>query len=351
MSAGVVLCAFGEPATPDRETVVDYLERIFLQNAQLESPASRDEAEDRARQLAERRASGLIEEYESIDGSPLNAQARAQAEAVGQTLAERGLDAETYVGMQFTEPFLEDVVDQALADGIDHLVGLPVYPLCGPSTTVAALERLRTAVDEIAAELTLDEVSGWHRHPGYARLRAENIRAFVDERGLDLAAADTELVCSAHGTPIRYLQAGSRYRTYVEEYCATLAGLLDVDEYTLGYQNHANRDVDWTEPDVDDAIEAVDADRIVVEPVSFLHEQSETLVELDDDLREDATERGLEFYRVPVPHENLRLPELLADLLEPFLADFAPTSYNFRPCQCRDGPGTVCLNAPLAPIE
>jgi ferrochelatase len=347
MTAGVVLCAFGEPPEPEREAVVDYLQRIFLQNAPLESPASESEARERARQLAERRAPGLIEEYEAIGGSPLNAQVEAQADALADVLDARGLAAETYVGMQFTEPFLEDVVETAAHDGVDHLVGLPLYPLCGPSTTVAALERLHAAVDDHDADLVLDEISGWHRHPGYARLRADNVLSFVESRGLDLGLPDTELVCSAHGTPLSYLEAGSRYDTYVEEHCEALAALLGVEEYTLGYQNHANRDVDWTEPDVEDAIAAIDAERVVVEPVSFLHEQSETLAELDDDLREDAAERGLDFHRVPVPHDHPRLPELLADLVEPLLAGFDPAAYNLRACQCRDGPTTVCLNAPL----
>jgi ferrochelatase len=351
MSAGVVLCAFGEPAVPEREAVVAYLERIFHQNAELESPATEDEAKDRARQLAERRAPSLIAEYESIGGSPLNAQATAQAEALAGQLDERGLSVGTYVGLQFTEPFIEDVVERAIADGIEHLVGVPVYPLCGPSTSVAALERLRSAVDEAAGSLRLDEISGWHRHPGYARFRAHNLREYVAAVDVDLHAAETQLVCSAHGTPLRYLEAGSRYRTYVEEHCAALAALLGVDDYTLGYQNHANRDVEWTEPDIETAISQVDADRIVVEPVSFLHEQSETLVELDDDLREDAAANDLAFHRVPVPHDHPRLSELLADLVEPSLAGFEPRSYNFRQCHCRDGPGTRCLNAPLPANE
>ena len=346
MSAGVVLCAFGEPAEPEREAVVDYLQRIFLQNADLESPGSEEAARERARQLAERRAPGLLEEYAEIGGSPMNEQAAAQADALAEALSTRGFDVDTYLGMQFTEPFIAAVA-AAAADGVDRLVGVPVYPLCGPSTTVASLERLSAAVDDHDTAIELHEVSGWHRHPGYARLRADNLRTFAAEEGLDLPDPTTELVFSAHGTPIRYLEDGSRYRTYVEEHVATVAALLGVDGYTLGYQNHANRDIPWTEPDVEDAIETVEADRIVVEPVSFLHEQSETLAELDGDLREDAEALGLDFHRVPVPHDDPALAELLADLVEPALADFDPASYNLRPCRCRDTPGTVCLNAPL----
>src|SRR6056297_1028194 len=101
MTTGVVLLNFGEPAEPTRENVVPYLERIFLNNASLEDADTEEEARERARQLAERRAPGLIEEYEEIGGSPLNPQAEAQADALADELDERGYDIQTYVGMQF----------------------------------------------------------------------------------------------------------------------------------------------------------------------------------------------------------------------------------------------------------
>jgi ferrochelatase len=77
-----------------------------------------------------------------------------------------------------------------------------------------------------------------------------------------------------------------------------------------------------------------------------MHEQSETRSELDVDLREDAEGEDIDFFRVPVPHDDERFPAVLADLVEPFLAGFEPDYYQFRQCQCRDEPGTYCLNAP-----
>jgi ferrochelatase len=343
MTTGVVLLNFGEPAEPDRDAVVDYLRRIFLANADLEAA---EDPEARARELANRRAPGLLGEYEEIGGSPLNEQAAAQADALEAHLREAGYDVRTDTGMQYTEPFVADAVDAALEAGVDRLLGLPIYPLCGPSTTVIALEELREAVAARDPDLALQEVSGWHRHPDYARLRADNVRSAAAEAGVDLAAPGTSLVFSAHGTPRHYLEEGSRYDTYVEEYCSVQAALLGVADYEIGYQNHENRDIPWTGPEVEDLVETVEADRIVVEPVSFLHEQSETLSELDVDLAEAADEAGLEFHRVPIPHDDERVVGVLADLVEPFLADFDPGYYQLRQCQCRDERGTVCLNAP-----
>lgn len=345
MHAGVVLLNFGEPAEPERSVVTDYLERIFYDNANLERFDSAEEARERARTLAERRAPGLIEEYEDIGGSPLQAQATAQADALQAELDRRDHDATTYVGYQYTEPLIEQTVERALDDDVDHLLGLPVYPLAGPSTNVFAVDDLENALEARDPSVEWNAVTGWHRHPVYPRMRAENIGDFLEREGLDMTDDGTELVFSAHGTATQYLEAGSNYDRYVDEYVETVAALLGVGEYTLGYQNHENRDIEWTEPDVETVIESIDAERVVVEPASFLHEQSETLSELDVDLREEATAAGLDFHRVPVPHDDDRLPGILADLVEPFIADFDPAYYQFRQCECRDEPGTYCLNA------
>ncbi len=347
MDAGVVLLNFGEPETPSREAVVPYLERIFYDNADLEEYDSKESARERARKLAERRAPGLIEEYEEIGGSPLDEQARAQRAALERELADRGYEVSTSVGFQYTEPLIEEVAATAAADGLDKLIAVPVYPLSGPSTNIFAVNDLEDALEDQDSSMTFNAVTGWHRHPTYIRLRFENLREFLAQEGLDVADPDTELVFSAHGTPIHYLEEGSRYDLYVEEFCDMTTHLLGVDEYTLGFQNHANRNIPWTEPEIEDAIESIDADRIVVEPMSFLHEQSETLSELDIELREEASELGLEFHRVPVPHEDPRLASVMADVVEPFLAEFDPGYYQLRQCQCRESPGTWCLNAPL----
>ncbi|MGH7483946.1 MAG: ferrochelatase, partial [Longimicrobiales bacterium] len=146
---GVMLLHFGEPESTTPEEVIPFLERIFLANAALEGDVEPEAARARSRELAERRAPGLIAEYEAIGGSPLKRQAADQRELLAEELRRRGHAVRVYTGMQFTEPLIEDAAARALADGVDTLVALPVYPLCGPSTTVAALAQLARAVDAL----------------------------------------------------------------------------------------------------------------------------------------------------------------------------------------------------------
>jgi len=348
MRTAVVLLNFGEPEEPTLEAVLPFLERIFASNAPLEAAPSPEAAQRRARELAERRAPGLVADYEKIGGSPLGAQSRAQAEALRGELGRRGHAVEVLVANQFTDPTIPTVVERLGREGFDRLIGLPVYPLCGWSTNVAALEEMREAAavaPGLGPSVEVHELNGWHPHPVYLELWAEAIDRFARERGVDLRDGDTELYFSAHGTPIKYIEQGSRYDLYVEDFCREIARRLDVDGYALGYQNHANRGVAWTEPDNERRIREVRAARVLVAPISFMHEQSETLAELDIDFRREAEELGLEFHRVPVPHDDPRFAVVLADLVAPILEGRDVAEAGLAACRCRKAPGAVCLNA------
>jgi ferrochelatase len=350
MQTAVVLLNFGEPANATPEEVVPFLERIFSLNAALMGPATPEEVRARSRRLAEERAPGLIEEYRLIGGSPLHAQSREQAEGLEAALRRRGHDVAAYLGMQFTRPSIAEALESARAAGAARVIGLPVYPLAGPTTTMAALEEMRGEIARMGWGVEVGEITGWHRHPGYVRLRGDAIRALLAGAGLSLEDPGTKLVFSAHGTPLKYLEEGSRYEEYVRDFCALLAAEVGAPEYLLGYQNHTNRPgVKWTQPDIDRVVAEADARRIVVDPVSFMHEQSETLAELDHELREEAEGRGLEFHRVRIPHAAPAFFDVLADLVEPLLGPTPPAEAEaelgaLRRCRCRDRAGTYCLN-------
>lgn len=343
MKQAVLLIAFGEPPTPEREHVLEYLENIFYQNAALEAADSEADRRARAAELAKRRASGLMAEYERIRGSPLNRQACEQTATLQNQLEQRGFDVEVTLGYQFMEPSIETRLSECVADDVDQLVSLPTYPLCGPSTTIAALDRVEAAARD--DHLALTHVSGWHRHPTYLRVRADAIADFTADEGIDLAASGTSLVFSAHGTPMQYIEAGSRYVDYVAEYCETVAEIVGVDAYELGYQNHDARDLEWTQPPIEEVIASIDGDRVVVDPASFLYEQSETLADLDIDLAGVADAHNLPFHRVPVPHDDGRITGVYADLVEPLLGGSNATAVDLRSCRCRSGNRTRCLNA------
>lgn len=343
MSLGVLLVNFGEPDEPTLEKVTSYLERIFLQNAPLEAHAA-EAALARTRQLARERAPGLLEEYEEIGGSPLNAQAAAQGQALAAELARRGIDASLFSAFQFTDPSIRQELERARERGVTRLAVLPGYPLCGVSTTVAALREVRSALDAMAWDPEVVSLSGWHHHPDYLAMWRDHVSAFMAERGVGLEDPGTVLYFSVHGTPLKYLQGANRYDRYVFEQCRDLAEALGAPRYAVGFQNHANRGIPWTLPENEDRIRELEEDTLVVVPISFMKEQSETLAELDHELTEFVEGLGKRMHRVPVPHDDPALVPYLADLLESLLAADPGASGVLQRCRCDDCPGVWCTN-------
>jgi ferrochelatase len=313
---GVVLLAFGEPEGSDPEGVVDFLEGIFLANRRLE-PGS---GAQRARQLAEARAPGLMEAYQKIGGSPMNAHAEAHARALESALRTLGHEAHVVVGTQFTTPTIADALGNCRDSGVDRLVALPLYPVSGPTTTVAALETVRDQLQILSWTVDAAFIGGWHRTPRYVALRADGIRSLMTERGLDSQDPAVCLYFSAHGTPVSYLKEGSQYQRHVEESCRLIADTAGFDRYELGYQNHSNRAIDWTEPSNEALMPTIEAEHVCVVPLSFIHEQSETLGELDLELREVVEAMGMGFHRVATPHDHPDMGAVLADLVLDALA-------------------------------
>ena len=236
MKIAVLLLNFGEPERPVEAEVIPFLERIFLMNGELEGRLGHDRAVARARELAAARAPGLIEEYEEIGGSPLHRQAEEQAVALEAELKRRGMDARCYAGMQFTEPSIQNAVERARADGCDTVVGLPIYPLCGTSTTVMSLGMMADAMQRIGWDVPRLEISGWHRHPEYTALRADGIREVLRASGESFDRG-CRLVFSAHGIPLKYLEQGNRYDVYVQLLPSRVVGV-----------NATNGTVLWEKP-------------------------------------------------------------------------------------------------------
>ncbi len=336
----VHLLGFGEPESVSNEATVAYLERIFTANARLDDDLGPDQIRNRCRSLAERRAPGLLAAYERMGGSPMLEQCRRQAADLSAELARRGESVHVRLGMQFTEPTIEAIATDAVAAGARRIVALPLYPLCGLSTTFAALDSLHQALRSAAESAGIEtpqvvELTGWHRHDSFIDAVALSVTRAVADADGSLTDGRTRLYFSAHGTPVQYLSEGPPYDQYVAEACALVAERLGVAEYELGYQNHSNRGIEWTAPSNEELLTQVDADRLIVVPVSFIHEQSETLDELDEDFVELARQYGMSVIRVPVPWAAKALVDALTDLVQPLLQGAPGDSPALRQCRCR----------------
>ncbi len=117
---------------------------------------------------------------------------------------------------------------------------------------------------------------------------------------------------SAHGLPERMIAAGDPYRWQVEETVRRVVETLAIPglDHQVCFQSRVGP-LRWIGPATDDEIRRAGADKVpvVVVPVAFVSEHSETLVELDIDYRRLAEDAGVPLY--------IRVPTV--DTLTPFI--------------------------------
>jgi ferrochelatase len=125
---------------------------------------------------------------------------------------------------------------------------------------------------------------------------------------------------SAHGLPLKIVAGGDPYPEQIGETARAVVAELARPhlDWLVCYQSRVGP-LAWLGPAVDEEIRRAGRDRVavVVAPISFVSEHSETLVELDRDYRLLADERGVPAYdRVPTVGTDPVFIAALARLVE-----------------------------------
>jgi ferrochelatase len=190
----------------------------------------------------------------------------------------------------------------------DRVVLLPLYPQYSSSTTASSFKAWRAA----GVNVPTRAVESYPTEPGFIAALAKRTREA-------LMQAQTKgnpcVLFSAHGLPQKFVDRGDPYARQVEETVAAVVKALAIPDlyYVVCYQSRIGP-LEWLKPYTVDAVaSAALAKRpIVVVPVAFVSEHSETLVELDMDYRELAERDGAPAYiRAPTVSTD---PDFIAGL-------------------------------------
>jgi ferrochelatase len=104
---------------------------------------------------------------------------------------------------------------------------------------------------------------------------------------------------SAHGLPKKVIARGDPYQWQVDKTVAEVVRALDIEalDYAICYQSRVGP-LAWIGPSLDEELERAARDRVsvLVVPTAFVSEHSETLVELDIEYRQKASELGIPGY-------------------------------------------------------
>ena len=311
----VVLFNLGGPDSPD--AVRPFLNNLFGDPAILPVPAPIRFL--LSRYIAGRRAAAARDIYEQLGGaSPLLAQTEAQARALETSLAARGQEARCFIAMRYWHPRAAATLPAVSDYGPDEIVALPLYPQFSTTTSGSSLAEWRKLAGEDPRLRVLC------CHPllaGLVEAWAEPLAAAI---GRARAAAPVRVLFTAHGLPERLIAKGDPYAWQVKRTTSALRtaaearhGSLDDVDWRVTWQSRATPEK-WLQPDTEAEVEAAARQglALVLAPIAFVSEHSETLVELDIEYRAVAERAGAAAWeRVPTPGTAPSYIEGLADLV------------------------------------
>lgn len=248
--------------------------------------------------IAARRAPTARAIYEHLGGaSPLLPNTEAQARALEIAL---GAHYRVFIAMRYWHPFSPETAAAVKAWGASEVILLPLYPQFSTTTTASSLAVWRRAAAAVGLEAPLRAVCCYPNEPGFIAALTEEIRRVLGRRP---PGQRQRILFSAHGLPEKIVAAGDPYQWQVEHTVAALRAALDRADldWVVCYQSRVGP-LAWIGPSTDAEIRRAGADGVgvIVVPVAFVSEHSETLVELDIDYRHLAEAAGVPSYsRVP----------------------------------------------------
>ncbi|MCC3861830.1 ferrochelatase [Pseudemcibacter aquimaris] len=221
-----------------------------------------------------------------------------------------------FIFMRYWKPFAKDVVKQVKEYNPDEIILLPLYPQYSITTTGTGIIEWNKCAKKEGLISPYRVIKEYPDHKFFVETMADMIReklANVDDKNA------YRLLLSAHGLPKKTIENGDPYQTQVEQTCAALMEVLKDQnlDHVVCYQSRVGP-LEWIGPSTEDEIEraGVDGKNIIMVPVAFVSEHSETLVELDIEYKELADEAGIKDYvRIDTVQDRDKFIDGLASLV------------------------------------
>ena len=253
--------------------------------------------------------------YEELGGkSPIVENTEAQAKALAASLAGHG-DVKVFMAMRYWHPMADATAREVKAYAPDHVILLPLYPQFSTTTTGSSFTEWDRAA--IAAGLTVptSKVCCYPTHAEFIKAHSLLIRTYYEEAK---HFGTPRILFSAHGLPEKIIRRGDPYQSQIEDSTRAIIhelGIADVD-YVNCYQSRVGP-MKWIGPSTSDELLRAGYEKkpVVLVPIAFVSEHSETLVELDIEYAELAHTNGVDhYYRVPTLSTQAHFIAALSDI-------------------------------------
>ncbi len=215
--------------------------------------------------------------------------------------------------MLYTPPFASEVLERFST--FNRLFILPLYPHYSTTTVKSSLEDFDLHVEKFP-NLHVIKIKEFYENVAYNEL----LIALIKKALKDDEAMEFDLIFSAHSLPQSIVDNGDPYQKQVKAHVKILKDLLlqsgvRFNATHLAYQSKLGP-VKWLEPELGTKLEELKSKKVIICPLSFCIDNSETKFELCIEYKQKADELGFEEYRVcECPNDGDEFVEVIKGLV------------------------------------
>ena len=247
-----------------------------------------------AKIIVKKRLKEAEENYKAIGGkSPLLDITNALAKKVYALT-----NTQTYPVMRYVPPFAKDTLLKLQKDGVEELLLFSMYPHYSSTTTKSSIEDILDSCKEIGYKPKIKIVDRYYNNQEYIDIQTDLIK---DALG-NSKPQDIKLIISAHGLPLDIIKKGDPYEEHIKSNVKLIKESLARDkiefkEIELAYQSKVGNGT-WLEPNLADVLRNPTSMKVLIFPIAFTVDNSETIFELDIEHKEIATKLRYSYYKV-----------------------------------------------------
>jgi len=200
--------------------------------------------------------------------------------------------------MRYVPPFATPSLEKFQADGVEELILFPMYPQYSTTTTLSSVEDIEERCEALGYAPKITLIDPYYDDYDYIKMSADKIMEASE--GIDTKEYD--LLLSAHGLPLSIIRSGDPYENQVEGNVSALRTYfhergIQFNNIKLVYQSKVGSSA-WLEPNLVDVLRNPYHRKVLIYPLAFTVDNSETVYELDIEHREIAKKIQYDDYRV-----------------------------------------------------
>jgi len=208
------------------------------------------------------------------------------------------LDIPVYPAMRYVPPFGDKALFLCQKEGIEELILFPMYPQYSTTTTLSSVEDIEQRCEAMDYNPKITLIDPYYDDYDYIKASCEKIIEAMEGKN----TKEYDLLLSAHGLPLSIIKEGDPYQNQVEGNASAIKTYLasegiEFHQIKLVYQSKVGSSA-WLEPNLVDVLRNPTHRKVLIYPLAFTLDNSETVFELDIEHREIADKIKYEDYIV-----------------------------------------------------